>query len=479
MKTCLLFASLFISFSLTAQSVDVSNGLRLPNKTNKFKIVGKNNDGIILRLYGLEDVIDVFDESFRLVTTRTLDFKNESGLLQYIMLNKSGAVIFYLSQDKKFSVLLAQPVNSKFIEIGKPIVIDTIFDKRDMVAANLRFKPSVDQSYLMAYYPFFNGTTIQSFKFICLDRSLHLLYDKTVPANRPEKELEESKPLVDNNGNSFLILHPESAAAASTVFDVLHISSTGDYSTYNVVTQKALFAEPMFDFDNKNGNLVMSGFYNDNKEVEDVANGFIYSSFDPVSGKVISATYTQFSKDFIAELTNRPNNDKAKLYTFSIRKDVLRNDGGLLIVAESFIKDSKEVPISLGFQPGFNNYRTSTVYQFNDIITFSIDAKANLDWFSIMRKKQASEDDNGLYSSFLMMNEKDKLRLIYLDDVSTSGILNEYVLTSDGKNTRSAIINQEDKDLMLLPKLGRQISPNQVVIPSYMNGNLKLAKITF
>ena len=96
-----------------------------------------------------------------------------------------------------------------------------------------------------------------------------------------------------------------------------------------------------------------------------------------------------------------------------------------------------------------------------------------------MRKKQASEDDNGAYSSFLIMNEKDKLRLLYLDDVTSSGSLNEFVLSSIGKNTRNVILNQEEKDLMLLPRMGKQISPNQAVIPSYKNGVMRLVKLTF
>lgn len=102
-----------------------------------------------------------------------------------------------------------------------------------------------------------------------------------------------------------------------------------------------------------------------------------------------------------------------------------------------------------------------------------------MEWSTVMRKKQASEDDNGAYSSLLIMNEKEKLRLLYLDDISLSGMLNQYVLTSAGTNTREAILNQEEKDVMLLAKMGKQVSPNEVVIPSYKSNALRLVKITF
>ena len=441
--------------------------------------MGQNNDGIVVRLYGAQDVINVFDESLKLVSTRTIDFKGQTGALQYVMLNKTGAVIFYLAQDKKYSVLLAQPVNSKFIEIGKPLIVDTIYDRKDLVAQNLRFKQSVDQSYLMVYYPYFSGNTLSSIKFLTIDRSLHALYNKIVPFNRDEKEIEDSKSLIDNTGSVFFILKPDKKEIGNT-FDVFRVSGAGEFSTYSITTERTVFSDPYFELDDKNGNLVLNGFYNDNTTGEDVATGFFYSSYNPATGALIKSSYTPFTNDFIQELTGRPVQDKAKLYTFTIRKAVLRNDGGSVIIAESFIKDTREVPVQVGFQPGYaNNYRTTYVYQFNDILAFSINANGEMEWHAVLRKKQSSDDDNGVYSSFLTVNEKDKLRFLYLDDISTAGILNQYTLASDGKSDRRAVLNQEDKDVMLLPKSGRQIAPNEVVIPSYLNGMLRLVKITY
>jgi hypothetical protein len=102
-----------------------------------------------------------------------------------------------------------------------------------------------------------------------------------------------------------------------------------------------------------------------------------------------------------------------------------------------------------------------------------------VEWNAVMRKKQASEDDNGAFSSFFIANQKDRLRLIYLDDISSSSDLNEYVLQSNGKSERKTLINQEVSDVMLLPKSGKQVSPDAVVIPSYKSGVLKLIKINY
>ncbi len=475
---CRLLLFFLLPLGLYAQVVQLSNPVKLPPKAGKFKIIGKNNDGIIVRLYGTEDVINVFSDDLSLLASRTIDFKNKDGLLQYVMLNKTGAVIFYLQQDKKYSVLFAQPVNSKFIEIGKPLSIDTIYDRRDLIEQNLRFKASVDQNYLFIYYPFFAANRVQTVRYICLDRALAKLYNKNIPFDRDEAELETSRSLVDNYGSSYLILKKDSKEEFET-FDVYRVGADGNAAFYSLNTPKKIFNEPYFEVDNKNNQLLLCSFYNDDARKEEVANGFIYSTFNPETGALVSGVTAPFPKTFINELTGREVKDKGNLYTFNIKKAMLRNDGGAMILAESFIKDTRETVSALGAQPGFNTYHSTSLYQFNDVIGFSFNPKGELEWNAIMRKKQVSEEDNGAYSSFFIVNQKDKIRLVYLDDASSSGSLNEYILNSDGKNERNVILNQEDKDLLLLPKIGKQISPDAVVMPSFKNGDLRLIKITY
>lgn len=479
MRLALVFLYTSLVFFTTAQVVEVSNPSKLPPKTSKFKVIGKNNDGIVVRLYNPDDVINVYTDNLKLAASKTIQFKNQTGPLQHIMLNKTGAVVFYLGQGKQYSVLYAQPVNSGFIEIGTPKAIDTIYDRKDLIASNLRFKSSADQNYLFIYYPYFEGNNIQYIRFLTLDHGLHTLYNRNIPVNRNEKELEESEALIDNNGNAAMVLKGE-GNGSNEEFDVYRMGANGELNIYSILTEKALFGPAEIDIDNRNSNLVLCHFYNDgtNRD-EPSAAGFFYGSYNPETGEKVSTAYVPFTSSFINELTGRDMNGKNRLFTFNIKKTVLRNDGGALIIAESFIKEDREVPVPMGIQPGYNSYRSSTIFQYNDIIAFSFNAKAELEWTNIMRKKQVSEDDGGVFSSFLILNQKEQLRFVYLDDISTSGGVTQYTLKSEGKSERAALFNQEDKDLLLLPKMGKQISPAEAIIPSYKNGILQLVKLTY
>ena len=96
-----------------------------------------------------------------------------------------------------------------------------------------------------------------------------------------------------------------------------------------------------------------------------------------------------------------------------------------------------------------------------------------------MRKKQQSEDDNGFNSSFAFMNEKDRVHLLYLDEISPSGTVNEYKMSSKGNADRMVLFSQEDKDILLIPKLSKQVAPNELVIPSVKAGVFRLVRVQY
>ena len=282
MRFCFLFFGLFVWYAAVAQTADVSAPARMSGKLNKVRIIGKNQDGYVVRFSGSgEETIHIYDNDLKLSSARTLDFKNGDGDLQHILLNKSGASLFYLHSDKKQTVLMMQPVNSKFIEMSKAIVIDTFADHHDLVDANLHFKGSIDQNYLLFYYPVFADDKISSMQMTCIDRSGMLIYKVYLPINRPEKDMEYARCLVDNNGNSYLVFTAEKEdkeiTNAAQYFVIRMDKSSGKQTTFNLKCEKNIFGEPQFDIDNVNGNLIFCGFYDEKGDPADpAANGFFY-----------------------------------------------------------------------------------------------------------------------------------------------------------------------------------------------------------
>jgi hypothetical protein len=472
-----------------AQTADVSAPARMNAKLNKVRIVGKNQDGYVVRFSGGEELIHIYDNELKLASARTLDLKGADGDLQNILLNKTGASLFYLHGEKKQSLLMMQPVNGKFIEMSNPIIIDTFDDRRDLVDANLHFKASIDQNYTLFYYPVFANDMIRSMQMTCIDRAGNVIYKAYLPIGRPEKDMEYAKSLVDNAGNGYLIFTAEKDAKDNSYGDEYYVmridKNNGQLTSYTIKCEKELFGEPQFEIDNVNGTLIFCGFYDEKGDPADAAaNGFFYLQYDAPNGILKHSAYNVFSTAFMTSLTGRDAGSKYnRLFTFTIRKMLLRLDGGAMFTAESVIKDKREVMVSTPsmsmMNSPYNSYRTINTFTYNDVIAFSIRADGSLDWNTIMRKKQQSEEDNGFNSSFSFLNEKDKVHLLYLDEISSSGSANEYKLSSKGTAERVILFSQEDKDIFLIPKLGKQVAPNELVIPSVKSGVFRLVRVQY
>jgi hypothetical protein len=476
---------------LYGQVTDVSMPTKLDKHVNKIRVVGKNQDGYVVRISGNDDLIQIYGSDLRLAGAHTLDLKNGDGYIQYILLNRTGASVLYLHKEKRGSSLMLQPVNSKYANISAPLAIDTLAEDRDAADANLRFKPSLDGKYLLIYYPIYNDNKVASIKMTCIDHSGSIMYKSLATINRPEKDMEYVKALIDNKGNSYLIFIAETGGQDKTYGDEYQVirvdTAAGATSSYAIKCDKEVFSEPQFEVDNLHDQLVFSGFYDQTGNPADpAATGFFSLSFKSLNGQLAQSSYARFPDAFIKDLTGReasPNN--SRLFTFQVRKQILRHDGGALILAESVIRDKREVLIStptimFGSQNTMNNsYRTVNTYSYNDIIGFSIQPDGTIEWTSIMRKKQISEDDGGGNSSFTIVNQKEKLHLIYLEEISSTGQVGEYILHSDGHSDRKPLFGQEEKDVYLMPKLAKQVTPNEIVIPSQRGNVFRLVRIQY
>jgi hypothetical protein len=71
------------------------------------------------------------------------------------------------------------------------------------------------------------------------------------------------------------------------------------------------------------------------------------------------------------------------------------------------------------------------------------------------------------------------VHLLYLDEISSAGSANEYKLSSKGGADRAILFSQDDKDIFLIPKLAKQVAPNEMAIPSVKSGVFRLVRVQY
>jgi hypothetical protein len=220
----------------------------------------------------------------------------------------------------------------------------------------------------------------------------------------------------------------------------------------------------------------------DRKEGATYFTSFRHSFIDSQS---TSTNHYRIDKQIISDIYNGDPGRVVGLYTYSIKKIILTLDKGLYVFAESIYKESKEEmatdlmtlsPMNT-FQPSFNNTRSINIYHYNDILCMKLNDSIKSFNYELIDKSQISENDNGAYSSFVILNSGESIKCMYSAEVNSIFAFLENTL--DLVDSKEVLLNQEKKGLQLIPKMAVQTGINELVIPSYRNDEFKLIKIKY
>ena len=116
------------------------------------------------------------------------------------------------------------------------------------------------------------------------------------------------------------------------------------------------------------------------------------------------------------------------------------------------------------------------VYNYNDLLVFNFSKDLNVQWNNIINKKQSDvETDNFL--SFATMNMGSEIHYFFVD--KSKQVINDFALQPDGEIKRYATIKSGELGYTFMPRLLKQVSSRQVIVPCIFRNFIGFAKIDF
>ena len=158
------------------------------------------------------------------------------------------------------------------------------------------------------------------------------------------------------------------------------------------------------------------------------------------------------------------------MIAFEVAYDVNRRSGNGLGFALNTPAGS---PNSLGGNGAWSDH-----YR-DDLVLISLDKDVQEEWYQVFYKKQFSQNDNGIFSSFFPFLTPSRLRLIYNDEIKSNSTVSEYILDGNGNYKRSSVLSTEYQDLKLRFADARQISSSELIVPSQKSFTVNIVKIDF
>ena len=459
---------------LSAQTVTVSEPLSIRSDLG-YEIIGTLQDNLLL-----------FRDRSTLFEIQSFTPELELGWTKELELDKRRPQVLGLSSDKQtFTILYQKRYKGDLIlkahkyDAGANLLdsVEVTNLGRPFYTPNFQIELSEDRQKMLIYH-FDQLKEVHARLFDVA--SMKLLWETQFTPADMLLVRDYRQMLVDNAGNLYLILERDNRKSKQEDhhYEVFRYgpATGGALTSLRLPMDAKLTYDVYFSYDNLNRQLVAGGLYSEGNRGR--AEGVFYLRVDD-AGERQALQFHPFDDVFIADLVER-NPEKAQrgLTQANVQEVVLRRDGGLLLIGERNREQERNGGGRTNYGGGYSG-RFVVDYFYEDLFVVSLHPDGDLHWKSVLHKKQFSQDDNAIYSSYLLAKTPTALRLLFNDEIKQNNTVSEYVIQGNGLADRNSVMSTANQQLRLRFRDGVQVAANELIVPSERRTRLKLVRVRY
>ncbi len=481
----LLFLVVFYQ-GLFAQALSVSEAEKINSSFLNYRVLGKNSTGILIYKHKKDrEIIETYDQEMALVRRKTLDVQLMPAESVNVLLMADGSIIhYYVYKNKRVHFLGAQRMDERLVDIGTPVILDSVDTREDGNWDEFLLRHSEDRQLVLVYRQSVRAGQSTGIQMKLYNSALQETWRDELVLEGKDRDMILQDAFLSNRGDVAYTQVRDNNRLRSEIYPhtTLHIrpADFGVFRRLEVLEKPDLrINELAFNWDVRNNRLVGAGFYAEANRA--FASGVLFLSAE-ASGEWQAVSFTEFDSEFVKDLTGRTSKKREEIPLYDIQELIVRSDGGIMLISE-FINETSEAYEYTDYDPYYGGYRTSTRYinyhEYEDILLLMIEPDGKLAWEDVIRKKQVSREDHGRNSSFAVLNAQSQLFFIFNEDISYNTNVLQYILDTRGRINRNSMFNSNTNEVMLVPRKARQVSGNEIVIPSVYKNNLAFVKLTY
>jgi hypothetical protein len=467
-----------------AQKITTSESYTLEQRED-YMMVGKIKDTSIFLLYEEDNFrLMLFDANLKSKFTEKIQPERHSIDILQTVIDKNYFTVLYRHSGSGRSSTKAARISSQ----GKLLDTLTLQSTNQWgVVYQPRLVVSEDRSKLLVYDLVDNNNMFNTVVFDI--KNFKMLWTRAFRPNALDYHNTLQQALIDNAGGVYWAIERDNRKSRLTNnrFEVVYYTpELSQEWSVTVPIPNRFWQKVLFVVDNKNKKVLCSGFCSTKKAGR--SDAVFYFAITPLFQGVTEVFFSNFETTFLKQITGKEQSaSNPGFEDMELRQVIARTDGSVVLVAEQFKKYVRYTAASsmMGQRSGTyggtfpTDTRTTTDYEYNDVMLVSILANGQKNWNVLLPKRQYSEDDDGLYSSFFLLKTKTGLRFLYNDEIKTGGNVNEYAMQTDGTAQRRNIFNSEKQNLQLIPNEARQTSATELIVPSLVKNKLQMVMMSF
>lgn len=479
-----LIICLIIQESAWAQKVVYTAEQKFNINNDFFQVLGKSGDRYYtFRSNNTGNYLDAYDNNMQAVAIVLLDFLPQKYFGIDFTIRTKDITVVYQVQNQSYTYQYAAHLDTYGKLITAPIVIDSVNTKDFYGRRNV-------QRFYNVYSD--NKEILASYALIKKDRKVYLNLATFSPSLQKKGHasvlLQSDKEIVPQD---FMLTREGVLVFSSyeygndvnlfnTSIDLFSVDPNENTLSKQPIDLKGYFVNGInFKIDNKTNDIRLGGFYSTKKNGN--TEGFVYCKF---SQNAESATEIKFIP-INETIRNKADVKKRKsaMNDFDVKDVIVKNDGGMVLIAENYFETlrSGSPAVSYGGFYSLSSYgRTIREFTYGDLLVISFDAAGNIEWSEYLRKNQFSTNDEGFYSSYVLLNSGANLVFVYNENLGVNNqTISVNAINAKGDNMVERIQGNEDKNFTWVPRLGKQTGALELIVPCIKTKGLSFAKISF
>lgn len=487
MKNLLLAALLFLSVGLVnrarAQDVFYSKENKFSFQNGDFSVLGWTGDRLYTYRASKEGYfLDAYNDSMRLMATVALDFFPQKIYETKFVSYDDQIIILYQAVQRNNVVQYAARLDNKARLVQKPVILDSVkmgwFDSGKKYYS---YAVSNDKKRIMIFGLGSRKEKEMRFNATLLDDNLNVL-SHSFPGINKDLDIDLGQSVLGNDGMLYLSAYGETGSKNfSSEAWLFTLTPDGQSFSHVALPLESRFISGLYIKMDDVRNIVYTGaFYSERKSGN--LDGVVYGQFSPASNSFSTLKMLPFD-DKLRNAADERNKKKA-FNDFEVRNIIVKNDGGFIMVTESYYMAQRtNYNGGNGYYSWYNNgpYTSTSTreYVFGDILALSYNAEGERNWFNFIRKEQYSQEDGGLFSSFATLNSGASLVFLYNDFTTTRSTLNLAALDSGGDLQLKKMNLGKTTGGDWLPRSARQTDAKELIVPVLRKNSLGFARLAF
>lgn len=492
-----------------AQVVQWGTENKLKGRTNIKRIFGETSqhfNTVRIQQRGFNEaqaIVETYSsETLELLEKSEIDLteaqaKNED--LENIIQLGERFFVLYTKTDTKKNTFQAYgaPVTKGQVQHEQAQLLAEMTYVRSSVKGTFDFILSENNKELMVIAsPAYSKYSREKFEMILVNDSLQPVWKKAIELPYIDQDFKIIDELVDEEGNVFLLTSykdiRDQMSAGSGLADrymvMLFNREQNKIKEFDLRLKEKWINGLTLNL-TQDGQLMVGGFYSKTRDYSMA--GTFFLAIDVERLQIANKSLNPFPREFLLQVLSEKQIEKGKeLEDYYFDHFVLADDGSAYFTAEQYYVRTT----SIMDQNGQENY--TYTYYYNDIVVVKINPDAQVQWVQRIPKRQATTNDRGYYSSYLVAPVDDGIKILFNDHPKNflaseasdkpktmsnpqRSITAVASISSNGQLSFKPLFDAQDQGTILRPKLTSKLPNGKLLLYTQKGKTYRFAALSF